>query len=102
VATSIQPPARLMSTPYRPGRPHDGLRAGLIDRRFSLDGALQIIREELPAETPAATWTFEMNGKAVTVEKFSQLANTPGVTGDFVASAPGGAARIQSRPVEGR
>jgi hypothetical protein len=65
----------------------------------SLDGALQVIREEIPTETPAATWTFEMNGKAVTFEEFSRLASTPGATGDFVASAPSETARIQSRPV---
>lgn len=68
----------------------------------SLDGALKIICEELPTETPAATWGCEVNGKTVTFEEFSRLASMPGATGDFLASAPGGTALIRSLPIKDR
>jgi hypothetical protein len=68
----------------------------------SLSGALQIIREQLPTEAPAETWTFEVGSRTVTFDEFCRLANIPDAAGHFVASAPGGVARIESHPAEDR
>lgn len=64
----------------------------------SLVGALGIVREQFPSETPEKTWTCEAGHVEVSFDEFHRLADIPGAVGPFVASAPGGLATITSYP----
>jgi hypothetical protein len=68
----------------------------------SLNYAFQIIHDELRTETLEKTWSYKADSRDVTYDEFCRLASIPGATGPFVASGPGGIARIESRPARGQ